>query len=469
MSRTSVASSRKSLEYVTVNRVDLLKLEETYFESDGFLLLRARAGIRLRQHASPTGGGGDEGMAGKRENGAKRGFRRRSSRRRSSHDSLDVVPALAPEEIPGGCQVAGGRAPAERPATVKPLPPSDEGAGVAVSSSDRSRESPDCVSPVGLEKMKIPPYILSPSMRTVVDGHGGGCGGEKHLAGARPGSLKSMETAIVLATTAGLSKVSTEHVYPWDGADEADEADCEDEDLDGAPPVLDVLERKERRPLSSSMCTPRGGLGGGGGVFTPKSCTSSSWGGSSPWRSGSLHRMEHGWFSRLTAGTGGGGSATYAASGGAPSPIGGGPGGFDASGSKLLAVAGPSTGVSMSATGSGLWTGTGIGTGSFGGGSSSAIPSPRASPRKVVMNLPPPPMSLLPVFDRKLHGYDPSGATEDKWGELPFVVVELWGGRLDEKGGDTSAPGEWPRRAMGSIFIFIFFVCHTLVIVKRRG
>jgi len=44
------------------------------------------------------------------------------------------------------------------------------------------------------------------------------------------------------------------------------------------------------------------------------------------------------------------------------------------------------------------------------------------------MHFPPPPQSLLPVFDRELHGFDASAHEDERWGELPFLVIESWGG-----------------------------------------
>lgn len=176
----------------------------------------------------------------------------------------------------------------------------------------------------------------------------------------------------------------------------AGEDDDDDED-DHPPPLLDVLVPKEnKRQQNTAAAAPP--------VFTPRRQSAGSsmpWGSASPWSSGaSAPRQEPRWLSRF--GSGGGGSVaspTNSASGAA--------GGAQAGGKKKA----------------------GAGAGDLSGA---------MSPRTSVMHFPPPPQSLLPVFDRALHGFDASAPENERWGELPFLVVESWGG-IDEA---EAPPGE---------------------------
>ncbi|CAM9364735.1 unnamed protein product [Scytosiphon promiscuus] len=105
---------------------------------------------------------------------------------------------------------------------------------------------------------------------------------------------------------------------------------------------------------------------------TPKDqpTTSSSWGAGSPWRNASSftpQRAEMGWLSRIASPTGSSSSFSFS-------------------------------------------------------GTSTAEPSPPHA--GMVMHFPPPPQSLLPTFDRELHGFDSSAPEDERWGELPFLVDE---------------------------------------------
>ncbi|CAN0276503.1 unnamed protein product, partial [Ectocarpus sp. 12 AP-2014] len=130
---------------------------------------------------------------------------------------------------------------------------------------------------------------------------------------------------------------------------------------------------------------------------TPKgqsSATTSPWGTVSTWVNGTTPQRaeQQGWLSRIASGGGSGGG-------------GGG-----------SAVSSP-TGSSSSFTFS---------------GASTAEPSPVLR-TGMLMHFPPPPQSLLPVFDRDLHGFDSAARDlDDRWGELPFLVVESWGGSGEE-------------------------------------
>ncbi|CBN76012.1 conserved unknown protein [Ectocarpus siliculosus] len=141
---------------------------------------------------------------------------------------------------------------------------------------------------------------------------------------------------------------------------------------------------------------------------TPKgqstAATTSPWGTVSTWVNGTTPQRaeQQGWLSRIASGGGGGGG-------------GGG-----------SAVSSP-TGSSSSFTFS---------------GASTAEPSPVLRPG-MFMHFPPPPQSLLPVFDRDLHGFDSAARDlDDRWGELPFLVVESWGGSGEEP--KTDLPPQEP-------------------------
>lgn len=152
-----------------------------------------------------------------------------------------------------------------------------------------------------------------------------------------------------------------------DGRDDAN-------DEDDRPPLLNPLERR----LSQPFYVP------GVALITPRSSPSaSSWNGKSPWGGSSAASsfrndgQGSGWFSRLSAG--------------GQSPV-------------------RSVGGSASA------------------GEERASGALEYSLAAMTVHFPPPPMSLLALFNRDLHGYDAAAPDDDKWAELPFVVVESWGG-----------------------------------------
>eukprot|EP00903_Cladosiphon_okamuranus_P007841 g7586.t1 len=170
---------------------------------------------------------------------------------------------------------------------------------------------------------------------------------------------------------------------------DGDDDDDDDDDEDG-PPLLDALVPKRQNGEASSATTPR--VASLLTAVTPKDqSTASAWGGMSPWMNGSTpQRSEHGWLSRIASG--GGGSVS-------------------------------------SPTGS-------TSSFSFSGASTT---EPSIAGEGTVVHFPPPPQSLLPVFDRDLHGFDSSAREDEQWGELPFLVVESWGG-LGEDAPPEPAP-----------------------------
>lgn len=147
-------------------------------------------------------------------------------------------------------------------------------------------------------------------------------------------------------------------------------------DEDDRPPLLNPLERRLSRPFYIP----------GASILTPKSLlSSSSWHAKSPWGGGSASASSSvrndgqasGWFSRLSTG-----GQLPAVSVGGPAAAG------EERGSRALEY-------SLAA---------------------------------MTVHYPPPPMSLLALFNRDLHGYDATAPEDDRWAELPFVVVESWGG-----------------------------------------
>ncbi|CAN0217097.1 unnamed protein product, partial [Ectocarpus sp. 4 AP-2014] len=142
---------------------------------------------------------------------------------------------------------------------------------------------------------------------------------------------------------------------------------------------------------------------------TPKgqsaATTTSPWGTVSTWVNGTTPQRaeQQGWLSRIASGGGNGGG-------------GGG-------GSAVSSPTGSSSSITFS-------------------GASTAEPSPVLR-TGMLMHFPPPPQSLLPVFDRDLHGFDSAARDlDDRWGELPFLVVESRGGSGEES--KTDPPPQEP-------------------------
>lgn len=204
-------------------------------------------------------------------------------------------------------------------------------------------------------------------------------------------SSSSKSSAIVVRASSAVSNATTIN---------------EDDDDDDHPPLLDALERStaggtvEGAGGSKDRDTARSGVSPP--LFTPKrqsTAMSLSWGATSPWMPGSAQRSEQGWLSRLAM-TGSQTPPANSSAAAAAAGVGGGNGHGEA-GRAAAAAAVP-------------------------GGVVAA--SPRAG-GGLVVHFPAPPQSLLPVFDRELHGFDDTAATEeDRWGDLPFLVVESWGG-----------------------------------------
>lgn len=311
------------LENLSLEREDLLTLDETLLDPDGFIPLRARAGIRLRRRASPTRGG----------------LRKRLTRDNYTSRASSVTPSSAPPPLLGNG------------------PSHDTGRSAGGCSGCNTKETPRMITNGSSWRER-----------------------EKHSR-----RLESMSV------------------------DEADDRDINDD----LPPLLDPLERRLSHPL-----LPGGRSGGGSGPFdTPQgpgshaatSCRnkSSAWGGGSS--TSSVLRVDgqgSGWFSKLSAAAGGSSPTTSIGS-------------ISTAGNERERGSGPL----------GLVTGVGMST--------------EYALSAMAMHFPPPPMSLLAIFNRDLHGYDAEAANDEKWADLPFVVVESWGGveleemsPSDEKGDD---------------------------------
>lgn len=318
-----------------MDRDDLLRLNEAFLDPDGFLPLRARAGIRLKRHASPMRGGG----GGSNKNA-------RLSRGQKS---------TSPAEAPSCAEQQHGNT----------LPN-----GVAL------------------------PKVLS-------------------ISGAWSDARTSK---------------------PEPAATNGDGNDDDGDDDDHPPPLLDALVRKDQGQPAFAAGAP---------VFTPKAANAASmstWGTVSPWASGSSSYRPEGWLSRLSSG-GTSSSPTFSAT----------------------AAAGGSEGAA------GAEAADGKGGGNVGAEAAALAASVAlapvasvnfSSPPKagVVIHFPPPPQSLLPVFDRELHGFDASAPRDDNWGDLPFLVVDSWGGWAEEpsQGEEVCmAVGDERRRGRGGTLLLL--------------
>lgn len=303
-----------------------MRLNQTLLDPNGFLALRARAGVRLKRRASPTGGAGGGDIS------------KNNSRRRRNGDDFLVGTR--------GASNANRRLP-NNIARLKALSSSGTWSDARV--YGRSNSTP---------------------IRGTIDGGGGGGGG---IANGSIG--KRMAEAAAAAGAHG-----------------------GDDDDDDHPPLLDALVPTKRNPQQAGAGaaptpTPRSSSGSWLTAVTPKDQpTSSSWGGGSspsPWMNGSTpQRPDKEWLKRIAA-----------------------------SGGSISSPTGSSSSFSFS--------GESATESPWGGGG-------------MVMHFPPPPQSLLPVFDRELHGFDCSARDGERWGELPFVVVESWGGL----GKEVLPPGE---------------------------
>lgn len=309
---------------------DLLLLNKTLLDPEGFARLRARAGVRLKRRASPPGRSGRS---------ARTRHRRRSS-------SFAVSAAVSASAGPG--------------------------------------QNTELRVPNGLARLQALEKALSGSgSGSWIDGAGGGivaASSSSSSGSSSSTSARSPNAAVASATTT----VNDDEVF-----DDEDGGEDDDE-----PPLLDALERRGEdeaqrcaAALEALAATPR----------KRASSMAMSWGSVSPWTyggdltGGSRTEQGTGWLSRLAAGRGSAASSpTNSASG--------------ANGSQ--------------------WSGNGRESGRGAGVSAGTMIS--------MVDYPPHPQSLVPVFDRELHGYDPTASEDDKWGELPFLVVESWGGLDDE-------------------------------------
>lgn len=337
------------LENVSTDRDDLLRLNESYLDPDGFLPLRARAGIRLKRRASPMRSGGGGGGSDKK---IARFFRGQKS--------------ISPSEAP------------TRPDQQQ-------------QQKQRQRQRHGSWMPNGVAR----PKVLS-----------------------IPGAWTDGKT---------MSKAGTA-VANGNGNGEGRDVGDDDDDDDGPPPLLDALVRKEQGQHAYAAGAP---------IFTPKAAsattamTASTWGTVSPWASGSSAYRPDGWMSRLSAGGGGASSPTFSATAAAAG------GGDGASRASAGGKGGGSVGAEAAASAAAAVAAT-------------FLSSPKAG---AVIHFPPPPQSLLPVFDRQLHGFDASAPQDDSWGELPFLVVDSWGGVGEETiPGEEVVHGCWGGERVGVAF-----------------
>lgn len=337
------------------DRSDLVCLNQTLLDPNGFLALRSRAGVRLKRRASPTGGGGDGGGGGS------------NARRRTNADDF-----LARSR--GASSNASRRLP-DNIARLKAI--SSSGTWSDAKVFGRSNSTP--IEPI------------------VGGGGGGGGGGGDRRTGRTGGGSGGIGGRGVGSSSSSISRRMAEAAAAA-GA-EAGNGDEDDDDDDDHPPLLDALVPTKRgaQPSSSSSSangttpTPKSSSVSWLAAVTPRDQPTSAWAGaSSPWMNGSTpQRPEKGWLKRIAA-----------------------------TGGSMSSPTGSSSSFSFS-------------------GESGATDSPwRAG--AMVMNFPPPPQSLLPVFDRELHGFDASAREGERWGELPFLVVETWGGLKEE----VLPPGE---------------------------
>ena len=240
-------------------------------------------------------------------------------------------------------------------------------------------------------------------------GPGGGGGGRYPNGIARLKALSSGGGSGTWSDAKVFGRSNSTASASGGGATAAGDAERNGDDEDG-PPLLDALvpkKRSEQPDIPSAAPTPT--ASSLMMAVTPKDqSTTSAWGGRSPWMNGSTPQRssgsEHGWLSRIASGGGGGMSSP--------------------------------TGSTSSF--------------SFSGASTTETETRGA---EMVMHFPPPPQSLLPVFDRELHGFDSSAREDERWGELPFLVVESWGGL-----GEDAPPGEFYEFLHPDLVLLRFFL-----------
>lgn len=339
-----------------VERAELLRLNESLLEPEGFLPLRARAGIRLKRRASPTGGNNRYSSNSSKNNNNSSGS---NSRRR---------------------RMGSGRNPSGRVTSTNVGAGNRSSRGSRTSGGDRQLSD-------GMARLNAFDVTLS-SASTIPD----------ITAKGRRGKASSIAVTAVEGVRAQGNR-GREKVGDKTTLDE----DIDDDD-DDRPPLLDVLvRRKDYCPRDQGPSSAIAGGAGGATMFTPRQQGGATWGAVSPWGVGPSQRPDQGWLSRLATGAGGGLSSPTNSARGAVG------GAFHARSSSAGAI----TEAELGAAGGGVVPGTG------------GLSPP---PPGMVVHFPPPPQSLLPVYDRELHGFDSSAPEDNRWGELPFLVVESWGG-----------------------------------------
>lgn len=288
-------------------------------------------------------------------------------------------------------------------------------AAVSASASAGPGQDTELRVPNGLARLQALEKALSGSgSGSWIDGAGGGivaASSSSSSGSSSCSSARSPHAAVASAATV----VNDGDIFDEDGGEDDDE-----------PPLLDALERRGEDEAQRSAAALEAL------VATPRKRSSSlamSWGSVSPWTyggdltGGSRTEQGTGWLSRLAAGRGSTASSpTNSASG--------------ANGSQ--------------------WSGNGRESGGGAGASAGTVIA--------MVDYPPHPQSLVPVFDRELHGYDPTAPEDEKWGELPFLVIESWGGLDDEFLAGESEPSpianvfSMTDRAWGGWVAFLFFV-----------
>lgn len=315
------------LENMLEDRANLLLLNEALLHTDGFLSLRAKAGIRLKRRASPTGGTTassseiDERRIGSSNNPSSSRVHRRQRNKIQTRAFSNV---------------------------------SGDGA------TNSTATAIDIALPKGMARLKALNRAVSNTWS------------DASVSGKNRPYGRAHSTA---------SAANSEDFWS---------VDSESTDDENAPPLLYPLVRRRKTRKKEKSKGTEGSfssalLAGEEGVLTPKEQpTGSGWGTVSPWTtskapSSSVSVPETTWLSRFAAGSG---------------------------------VGAPSSPTDSTAS---VKTWGAVATGSL------LRPG-------VVMDFPPPPQSLLSVFDRELHGFDVSAPEDDRWGELPFLMVESWGG-----------------------------------------
>ena len=377
------------LETLSVERGDLLRLNKALLDPEGFLQLRARAGVRLKRRASPIGSRSRGGASYRRENAGSI-----STAPTASAAAAVRVGSEAELKLPNGLARLQAL---EKALSVSGSWVEGSGAGFVIATSSSSPSSPSSASTSSLTSPTAPTATVTTS----------------HSAASRSGGGSGLDT----------EKNTNDEIY----------------DEDDEPPLLDALERRGEAlrcaaALAALSTTPR----------KRSSSLVMSWGAVSPWnyggggaQPGGRPEQVSGWLSRLAAAGGGGGGSS------ASSPTN-----------------------SNSGRAASFSLGSGHGKESGGKTGADAKCLTQSEMAVAAADYPPPPQSLLPVFNRELHGFDHAASEEDRWGELPFLVVESWGG-LD----DDILTGKKRRNYTHVLSVRprFFFLVHLVTRPVKRG